>query len=336
MSRVTSQMRALTSPPDSFSQSEPHDSASLTRNGSAVPGDGSPRPARRRWRRWFLWLLIFVIAAVGGLWLAREPIMNRMESELVQRLAEHGVYLHYARRSWSFGRLRLEGVVLNRDARGEHPLIEVSAFSVGISVPELIKTHRLISRWSTKDATLTLHDDAGLVAFEHVTTKIAVRADEIDASRLNFEQGPRTFVLSGKILLPEQPPAAGPVAIDLTVVRQVLGNINFKMAREPFAIQGSYTVDLRGKAPFWQADVAGAGRDFEWQGIPMRVGTAQGRVSSKGMNLACRVQFGDGSADVALQRRDWGASPLVIDGSLSDGGRQTDEVSRLSISRRRP
>ena len=327
MSRATPQIRALASPPDSGSKSEPHGSTSLPRNEKAIPGDAAPRPPKRRWRRWFLWLLIFVIAAVGGIWLAREPIMNRMESELVQRLAEHGIYLRYARRSWSFGRLHLEEVVLNRDARGEHPLIEVSAFSVGISVPELVKTHRLTSRWSMKNATVTLHDDAGAITFEHVTTKIVVRAQEIDTPRVDFQQGPRTFALSGKILLPGQPPAPGPLAINLAIARQVLSNLNFKEGHAPFAIQASYSVDLRAKEPFWQADVTSAGRDVEWQGIPMRVATARGQVSAKGMNVACHVEFARGSADVSLKRRDWGASPLLIIGSLTDGARQGDEVS---------
>ncbi len=257
--------------------------------------------------------------------------MARVETVLVQRLAERGVYLHYARRSWSLGQgLHLEEVVLHREAKGEHRLIEVSALAVGISVPELFKTRSLISRWSTKDATVTVHDDAGLITFEHVTTKIVVRAREIETSRLDFRQGPRTFALSGKILLAQnadEPPAPVPFAIDLSTVREVLSVLDFKEGHAPFAIQGSYSLDLRAEAAVWQADLAGTGRDVEWQGVPLRDATVRGRLSSGGMNLTSRLQLTNGSADISLTRRDWGATPLLIVGSLTDGANQTDEFS---------
>jgi hypothetical protein len=273
-----------------------------------------------------------VIAVAGGFWMARRPIMARVENVLVQRLAERGVYLHYDRRSWSLGQgLRLEEVVLHREAKGEHPLIEVSTHAVAISVPELFKTRSLISRWSTKDATVTLHDDAGPVTFEHVTTKIVVRARVIETSRLDFQQGPRTFALSGKVLLAQsadEPPAEpAPFAIDLSTVREVLSVLDFKEGHTPFAIQGSYSLDLRAEAAVWQADLVGTGRDIEWQGVPLRVATAQGQLSYTGMKLTSRLQFTTGSAEVSLTRRDWDAAPLLIVGSLTDGANETDKFS---------
>ncbi len=317
-------MAPLAAPPIQSSKSGPQ-------HEGLIPQDIAPLTAKRRWRRWSLWFLMLVIAVVGGFWMARGPIMARVESVVVQRLAERGVYLHYSRRSWSLGQgLRLEEVVLHREAKGEHRLIEVSALAVAISIPELFKTRSLISRWSTNDATVTLHDEEGPMTFEHVTTKIVVRARQIETSRLDFQRGPRTFALSGKILLAQnadEPPAPAPLLIDLSTVREVLSVLDFKEGHAPFALQGSYSLDLRAGAAVWQADLTGTGRDLEWQGVPLHNATVQGRLSSAGMNLTSRLQFTTGSADVSLTRRDWKDGPLLIAGSLTDGANQTDEFS---------
>src|ERR1700733_8459612 len=116
------------------------------------------RPIRRRWLRWFVGLLVFLLILASGGWLARKPIIAGVESVLVRRLAEQGVDVKYARRSWSLGQgLRLEKVAVRRPGGGDQPIVEMSAIAVGISVPELFKI-RLLSRWCTNDATVTLHD----------------------------------------------------------------------------------------------------------------------------------------------------------------------------------
>src|SRR6185369_413722 len=118
----------------------------------------------------------------------------------------------------------------------------------------------------------------------HVTTRLVVRAQEIETSRLDFQQGPGTFALSGKILLAQntnKPPAApAPLTINLSTVRDVLSVLDFKEGHEPFAIQGNYSLDLRGAEAVWQADLAGTGRDVEWQGVPMRVASSLGRAAT--------------------------------------------------------
>jgi hypothetical protein len=276
-------------------------------------------------------LLLVGVVGVAG-WMARGPLSARLESALVQRLAESGIHLRYARRSWSTWQgLQLEEVALLREATGGQPVVEVSALRVGISVRELLKTRSLISRWSTKDATVILRDAAGPIRFEHVRTRIVASSGAIETSRLDLQQGPRTFALSGKILLaphPTEPTAAvAPFAIDLSTVREVLSVLNFKEGHPPFAIRGSYSLDLRPDETLWQADLSGTGRDVEWQGVPLRNATAQGRFSSAGMNLTSRLEFTAGSAEVSVKRGDWDRSPLLIAGSLTDGAKQGDDFS---------
>jgi len=58
-------------------------------------------------------MTILVVLAGGG-WMARGPIIARIERELVERLAEGGFRLQYARRSWSIGQgLRLDEAAPN-------------------------------------------------------------------------------------------------------------------------------------------------------------------------------------------------------------------------------
>ena len=288
------------------------------------------RSIRRRWLRWFVGLLVFLLILAGGCWLARKPIIAGVESVLVRRLAEQGVDVKYARRSWSLGQgLRLEEVAVRRQGGGDQPIVEMSAIAVGISVPELFKI-RLLSRWCTNDATVTLHDDAGSVKFEHVTTKIVAGSGQIEASRLDFQQGPRTFALSGKILLaPDAGKTTGPApfTLDLSPLRNVLAALDFKEGHPPFAIRGSFTLNQRGAAAVWNADLAGSGQDMEWQGVPLRQATAKGRFSAAGMELTSHLQFTSGTADLSVRRRDWNESPLLVAGSLTDGANQRDEFS---------
>jgi hypothetical protein len=301
-------------------------------NGDSAATSGAPQitpPVKRR--RWPLWILLFLGVVGLGLWLARASIAGRVENALVQRLAERGVYLHYDRRSWSVWHgLHLEGAILRREANGNRPVVEASALTVDISLSELLKTRSVVSRCRMKDATVTLHDDAGAIVFEHVSTQLILRSGEIETPRLDFGHGPLTFALVGKILIApgaEVQPSPGPFILDLTTVRDVLSVLDFKEGHPPFAIHGTYTLDLRGDAVLGLATRAGAGQGVEWQGVPLRTATAQAELSSAGMNLTSRLQFTAGTADVSVSRKDWDAAPLLVAGTFTDAAGQTDEFS---------
>jgi len=138
----------------------------------AVPSAAAPvrpKPKRRRWPFWYLTILaILAITALAG-WAAREAITAKGESAIIERLTEAAIYLHYARSLWSpWSGLRLEDVVLHRDAEGGHPVVAVSVLSADFSWWRSLTSRALISRWRTKDATLKLYDGAGIVTFEHL------------------------------------------------------------------------------------------------------------------------------------------------------------------------
>lgn len=263
----------------------------------------------------------------------RAALIARVENGLLQRLAERGIYLHYTGRSWSPGQgLRLENVVIRRDATGDRPVVEVSALTVGVPLTEIFQSRSLISHWRTRDARLVLHDEAGALTFEHVSTQIILRAGQLETPRLDFQTGALTFALSGKILLPpgaeksDRPP--GDFVLDLSTVRDVLGTLDFKTGHSIFAIHGSYAVDVRGNDAAWRANLTGTGEGVTWRGVPLRQATATGQLSSRaGMRLDTRWKLTAGSAEVTLSRKDWESAPLLLAGKFTDASGQSDEFS---------
>ncbi len=274
------------------------------------------------------------MAALGiGGWLARAEIIARVENGLVHRLAERGIYLHYASRSWSPWRgLRLESVVLEREGTGHHPIVEISAITFGMPLTEMFESRTFISRWRTKDATITLHDDAGSIDFQHVTSQIIVRTTQVEIPRLDAQTGAVAFALSGKVLVTAGPdealPPPGPFVLDLSVVRATLAALAFRSGLPLFTIRGACSVDLRDeKTVTWQANLTGTGRGVEWQGLPIRDADVRAELSSAGMTLAARLQLTTGSANVAVSRSDWDTAPRLITGTLTDAAGKTDEFS---------
>ena len=289
------------------------------------------RPKAKR-RRWPVWLLAgLAITALAG-WAAREAITAKVESALLERLTERGINLRYARRSWSpWSGLRLEEVVLHRAAEGDHPVVAVSAVAADFSWWGSLTSRALVSRWRTKDATLKLYDDAGIVTFERVTTEVVTQPGRIEIPRLESRHGGLAAFLTGKILVAresKQPPTkAEEFALDLSILRTVLAVLEFQAEKEPFAIRGSYLLDFREPAVAWEADLAGAGQAVVWQSVPLREARVKAQLSAAGMKLTSDLQFNQGSARVSVSRTNWDDSPLLIAGSLTAAGGQADDFA---------
>lgn len=321
--------------------------ASTSRSGDALHGRKSPNPeprpstpqpsagpapSRRHWLRWAvlaLGLFLGVLIAFG--YFARTAIIERAEHEAIERLAQDGIYLQYQRRTWSLPEgLRLEGVVLHRDVQANHPVVEISAVTIGVPLHEVFKTRNLVSHWSTKDAAITLHDDAGTIVFDHASVYLISRPGELEVPRLKARHGALAFDLSGSIL-PHAAAQSSPAdfILDLSTVRSVLDVLDFAPNAGTFTIRGTWTMDLRGDGDaMWLADLEGAGQQVQWQRIPMEDLKVHGRLSSwAGMDLQSQLQLKSGSAKAALSRRAWDDSPLAVTGTVSDARGATDEFS---------
>ena len=295
-------------------------------------GEHGWKPKKRRFG-WVRWVLL-ILAILGlGVWLARGKIAAWVEKEVVTQLAGRGIYLHYSLRTWSpWHGLHLEHVVLDREATGNQPVIEVSDLHVRLPLLEILASRGFISHWHVKDGTLVLHDGSGAITFEHVTTTVVVRPGAVDVLKIDARTGALALALSGKVLLgpgPEKPntPMA-PFFLDLSVLRASLDVLAFNPEAQPFTIEGSYSVDLRdANAPSWRANLSGQGRNVEWQGIPMTNAGISAEISSKGMKADARLQLKAGAANVSFAMADWDTSPLRISGTLADAAGQTDEFS---------
>lgn len=292
------------------------------------PNRPSPTSTRKR-LRWGRWLFGFLIVAVATLWLLREPITVHFEKILIARLKERGVYLRYAKRSWLPWRgLRLQQVELDRDAEGHQPVVELSELAVDLAWFEIVKTRSLITRWRTKDATITLRDSTGPVTFAHVYTKVMLHPGEVEIVRWDFQNGPLAWTLMGKILLgpdsDQPPPVPPPFSLDLTVVRGVLGTLDIKPGTGPLGMFGNFSVDLRNPEPRWDARLNGSGNAVEWSGVPMQQLTLESEITDHNLRVNGTLQLTKGSAKVTVTRSDWDKSPLDIRGTLTDAQKQTD------------
>lgn len=251
---------------------------------------------------------------------------------LIQRLEDRGLYLHYTKRSWSaWDALRLEGVALHRTAKRDQPVVEMSALTVDFALLESATNRAVVSRWRSDDATLKLHDDAGIVTFEHVSAAVVVRAGEIEIPQMESRNDGLAFAFSGKLLLAHDseriPGKADDFTLDLSTVRAVLTVAAFKADGKPFAIQGTYFSDFRDTPVVWQADLAGTGKAVEWQGVPLRDAIVSAQLSNTGMKLTSNLQFARGSAKASVSRSNWKESPLLITGSFADSAGQTNDFS---------
>jgi hypothetical protein len=295
---------------------------------SMSPGRSAPRRKSLRRLAWVVAALAVICPAV---WAAWKPITAKMEAELIRQLNEHGVYPRYAHRLWLPWRgFRFDRVVLHRDARENEPVIELSSLTVRLPWAEIWKHRDVISRWQTVDATLTLHDAAGSIAFDHITADIVLRGHQLEILKLKFRHHPLSCSVTGGITLrtsaQQNPARAGEprpspprdFAVNLRIVRAVLSWLDFKPDAGPFHIHGTVFMDFRA-APKWQADLKATGQAVVWKGIPLRAATAVGKFSQAGMQINPDVQLTKGFAKVAISREGWRSSPLLVAGEFADG-----------------
>ena len=300
-------------------------------------------PGRSAPRRKFLRRLAWVVAALAviclAVWAAWEPITAKMEAGLIRQLNEHGVYPRYAHRSWLPWRgLRFDRFVLHRDAGENDPVIELSGLTVELPWTAIWEHRDVISRWQTADATLTLHDAAGSIAFDHLTADIVLRGQQLEILKLKVRHQSVSCDVTGGIILKapakqnpartSEPKPSPPrdFAVNLRVVRTVLAWLDFKPDAGPFDIRGTVSMDFQA-APKWQAELRGTGQGVEWKGIPLRAATAHGQLSQAGMRITPDVQFAKGSAKVAVSREGWKGSPLLVAGEFADDAGRADTFS---------
>ncbi|MEO8351976.1 MAG: hypothetical protein ABI680_09605 [Chthoniobacteraceae bacterium] len=294
-------------------------------------------------RRKLLRRLIRVAAALAvicvAVWAEREPLSAKIEARFIRQLNEHGVYPHYSQRSWLPWRgLRFDRVVMHRDAGENDPVIELSGLTVELPWTAIWEHRDVISRWQTTDATLTLHDAAGSIAFDHVAADIVLRGQRLEILKLKVRHQSVSCDVAGGIILkaPAQkmPASAGEpkpsppreFAVNLQVVRTVLAWLDFKPDAGPFDIYGTVSMDFQA-APEWQAELRGTGQGVEWKGIPLRAASAHGEFSQAGMRITPDVRFTKGSAKVAISREGWKGSPLLVAGEFADNAGRADTFS---------
>ncbi|MEP6667527.1 MAG: AsmA-like C-terminal region-containing protein [Chthoniobacter sp.] len=292
------------------------------------------RPAkdsRRPGGRWWLLVLAVILGAVG--WLSLAPITSRVEAAVVQQLNVNGVYPRYQKRSWVPWRgLSLEGVTLYRNARGNEPVIEVSTLSVTFPWRNIWRTRHLISHWRANGALVKLHDSAGVVTFQNVSTKVTLEPGRVDVSSLQANNGPVAWALQGNILFKadqdKSAPKGGDFTVDLSVVRAVQESLDIKPRTGPFHIAGNFSIDLQ-QSPVipWQAQLTGNGKSLEWHGVPLREAAVEAQLTSSDLHLSANLQLATGTATLTASRKDWDKAPLLIAGRLADDGGRKDSIA---------
>lgn len=271
---------------------------------------------------------IVIVGVAALLWVGYEWLVSAAHAKLKQRLADRGLSLTASSQSWSLrGGITLKDAALRRLSPGNEPLIEISALHVGVLWRDAWRARSAVTSWSAHDARLTLTDEQGAVIFQNLTTDFTVRGDTIDIARLGAINGPIAFALDGQIITAASTGASThkTFKLDLKPLRAVLAPLAVKTSTSPFRISGTFALDLRTTPVKWSADLRGAGKRFEWRGVPMQEAAFTGRLSQAELKLSSDITFAQGSAQLQLTRTDWDQSPLIMNGTLTDSAGRSDE-----------
>jgi len=273
-------------------------------------------------------VLCVFIGMAALLWGGCEWLVNTAQARLKQRLADRGLSLTASSQSWSIrGGITFQGAALRRMSKGNEAWIEFSGLHVGVLWKDAWRASSAVTRWQADDATLTLTDEQGAVSFQHLTTDFTVRDDRIEIDKLDTNNGSIAYALAGQILLATSTEAAADTAfkLDLKPLRAVLAQLAIKANVVPFSISGTFALDLRPSPVTWSADLRGAGKQLEWQGVPIHEVEMTAQLSQAELKLSSQITFAHGSAKFKLTRSDWEQAPLILEGTLTDGAGRSDE-----------
>ncbi len=277
-------------------------------------------------------LLRIVLSAIIGiailLWAGCEWLVSTAQSRLKQRLADRGLTLTASSQTWSLrGGITFHDAALSRLSPGKGPLIEFSGLHVGVLWKDVWRLRSAVTHWQADDATLTLTDEQGAVSFQHLTTDFTVRDDRIVIDQMDTNNGSIAYTLAGEIILAASNETAADreFKLDLKPMRAVLAQLAIKTSAPPFTIGGTFALDLRPSPVTWSADLRGAGKQVEWHEVPVKEAEITAHLSQAELQLSSRVSFAHGSAQFKLTRSDWGESPLIIEGTLTDSAGRSDE-----------
>ncbi|MCX6847495.1 MAG: hypothetical protein NTY98_01095 [Verrucomicrobia bacterium] len=273
--------------------------------------------------------LIATAVVVVVLFGAYHWLVSTAQSTLRRRLTEQGLNLTSSSESWSlFGGVTLKDAAL-RGLPDNEPLIEISALHVDILWREVWKSRTAVTRWHITDGTLTLHDPAGEVSFQHFTTDLSVQDDKIDIARLDTVNGPVSIAVTGQIITAKHSTPATPqneeaFKLSLKPVRSVMDMLSFKPGGGTFAITGGFTVDLRPDAAQWTATLHGSGAKLELHGVPMKQAEVDAQISQSDLKLTSKIAFDKGTAAVDATLAGWNDQPLLLSGTLIDTAGRKD------------
>ncbi|WP_395736832.1 hypothetical protein [Prosthecobacter sp.] len=289
--------------------------------------------SHHRLRTVLLVLAVLAVLLVGGYhWL-----VSTAQKTMRQCLSERGLSLTSSSESWSL----LGGITLNdaalRSLPSNDPLIEITALHVDILWRDVWQTHKAVTSWHIKDATLTLHDQAGAVKLKHFTTDVSIRDDKIEIAQLGTDNGPVSVAVKGQITTAaassDSSASKEPFQLNLKPVRAVLDMLNFKPGGGTFAITGSFAVDLRPAPVEWSATLHGSGPKVELQGVPMQQADVDAQLSQSGMQLSSKIAFARGSATVEASRAGWDEQPLLLSGTVTDTAGHKDTFKGQEIGK---
>jgi len=295
-------------------------------------------------RRLRLALIVMAVCA-GVLFGAHHWLVSTAQSTLRRRLTEHGLSLTSSSESWSLrGGITLKNAAL-RGLPDNEPLIEISALHVNILWREIWKSRTAVTRWHITDGTLTLHDSAGAVSFQHFTTDLSVQDDKIEIAQLDTVNGPVSIAVTGQIITakakrPATPQQEQAFKMSLKPVRAVMDMLSFKPGGGTFAITGGFTVDLRPDAAQWTATLHGSGAKLELHGVPMKEAEVDAQISQSDLKLSSKIAFEKGTAAVDATLAGWQDQPLLLSGTLIDTagrkdtfkGKRVGKTDTLTIS----
>ncbi len=271
-------------------------------------------------------IAIFVVVS----WFGKGWIADKVTTTMRDSLAKRGLEAKWDDVSWNIwqggANFRKFSLLENHDK--QRPLVEMDSLQVGVSPWEWIKPEESrVTTWSVRNSKLILTDHEGSITLENVSVDVKSRTGTIEVKQIKARKGGLEVELDGAVQIPEKAQEPEIFVMQLEAVRGTLTALDFGERKEKFKVSGSFEVDARKDRPLlWSARLKGSGNGVWWKGMPLKMASADAKLSDKDSQINASLSSAHGDAQAVITRKGgWNGNPFLFEGTIQDAAKRKDD-----------